>query len=123
MEKERMYYDEYYLCFPSEIASYLNSRFYIVLLKKLLPVFTVAAETNSFSASELTWRWISEYRYYLRLQREISEQVEFKLHLDRKILKFHSGHEMNFTTKALTPPISMIYYCTTKKLYVARMNI
>lgn len=42
-EKERIFYHEYYLCFPSEIASYLNFHFFIVLFsKKLLPVFAVA---------------------------------------------------------------------------------
>lgn len=39
MQKERMFYhDEYYLCFPSEIASSMNFHFYMVVFKKLLPV-------------------------------------------------------------------------------------
>lgn len=57
MAKERMFYDEYYLCFPSEIASCVNIRSDIVLLQTLLPASK--AFVFVFRGGEL-----SKTRYY-----------------------------------------------------------
>lgn len=39
-KKERMFYhDEYYLCFPSQIASYVNFRIFILFFKEIASCF------------------------------------------------------------------------------------